>query len=157
MNKRPLRVDLYCLHFNECDPSKCTALKLKRFGLIKFRKKIAGKLKNAILLSPFAKREISTSDKELLKNYGLIVIDCSWNKLIKFSNISQRNERKLPSLIAANPVNYGKWEKLSSVEALSAALYLTGFKEQAKFILSKFRWGNQFWKINNQILEVKKY
>ncbi|MBD3215050.1 MAG: DUF367 family protein [Candidatus Lokiarchaeota archaeon] len=154
MNNRSQKVDLYCLHFNECDPNKCTALKLRKFGLIKIKKTISGILAKAVLLNPFAQKEISHSDKDLVKKYGIIAIDCSWNKLLKFRDIQHQNSRRLPSLIAANPVNYGKWEKLSTVEALAAALYLTGYKIQAKFIISKFHWGEEFWKINRDFLKT---
>ncbi|TFG03093.1 MAG: DUF367 family protein [Promethearchaeota archaeon] len=139
---------LYCLHFNECDPKKCTALKLKRFNLIKIIRKIKGPLKNAVILNPFSKKEITLQDRERILKYGLIVIDCSWKKLLKFRDLDFPSGRKLPALIAANPINFGKWEKLSSVEALAAALYITGFKNQAEFLLSKFPWGKEFLKIN---------
>jgi pre-rRNA-processing protein TSR3 len=59
------------------------------------------------------------------------------------------NGRRLPPLIAANPVNYGKWEKLSSAEAIAAALFITKFEDVANLILSKFSWGVEFIKINN--------
>lgn len=155
MNKEINKIDLYCIHFNECDPKKCTALKLKKFGLLNIKKRITGKLKKAILLNPFGQKEISYSDRNLIKKNGLIVIDCSWNKLLKFREIHHKFSRRLPSLIAANPVNYGKWEKLSSVEALAAALFLTGFKKEAKIITSKFHWGAQFWEINKEFLKTK--
>jgi len=140
---------LYCLHYNECDPKKCTSLKLKKFNLLKVIKTINGQLKNAVILNPFAQKTISIADKELIARYGLIVIDCSWKKLIKFSEISQGKPRKLPPLIAANPINYGKWEKLSSVEALAAVLYITEFNDIGDLLLSKFSWGMQFKELNN--------
>ncbi|MBD3196550.1 MAG: DUF367 family protein [Candidatus Lokiarchaeota archaeon] len=149
-------VNLYCLHYGECDPNKCTSIKLKNLNLIKFIRKISGKLKNCILLNPFSDQEISNKDAKIVKNYGIIVIDCSWKNILKFNKISNINSRRLPSLIAANPVNYGKWEKLSSIEALSSTLFLTGFVEQARFILSKFSWGPEFLKINQKLLEKKK-
>jgi pre-rRNA-processing protein TSR3 len=111
-------------------------------------KSITGRLKNSVILNPFAQKTISIADKQLIARYGLIVIDCSWKKLIKFSNMEYGNFRKLPSLIAANPVNYGKWEKLSSVEALAASLYITEFNDLADLILSKFSWGLQFKELN---------
>ena len=140
---------LYCLHYNECEPKKCTAIKLNRFNLLKMIKGIKGNLKNSIILNPFAQKIISINDRELVLKYGLIVIVCSWKKLLKFSELEHGNYRKLPSLLAANPVNYGKWEKLSSAEALAAALFITNFNEYGNLILSKFNWGIQFKEINN--------
>jgi len=140
--------NLYCIHFKECDPKKCTAFKLKKFKLLKIIRKVNGNLKKAILLNPFSQKTLLSYDREIILNYGLIVIDCSWKRILNFETIKSENNRKLPPLIASNPINYGKWEKLSSVEALAAALYITNFKDYADLILSKFSWGLEFKRIN---------
>ena len=57
-------------------------------------------------------------------------------------------ERVLPSLLAANPVNYGKEFKLNCAEALAAACWLCGFEERAEHILSFFKWGPAFFAVN---------
>jgi len=83
-----------------------------------------------------------------------VVMDLSWNNIEDFPKVREdANQRALPFLLAANPVNWGKPMKLSSVEAVAAALYIMGFKEQAKLVLSKFSWGEQFLKLNAEPLE----
>jgi pre-rRNA-processing protein TSR3 len=59
----------------------------------------------------------------------------------------------LPILFAGNPVNYSKATKLSTVEALAGALYIAGFKEDAKKLLSVFVWGHTFLELNANLLE----
>ncbi|MHA1986184.1 MAG: DUF367 family protein [Promethearchaeota archaeon] len=144
-----LKPKLYGIHYNECEPKKCTTLKLSKFNLLSIIKKVKGNLRKAIILNPFTREIISINDRESILKYGLIVIDCSWNKLLKLKDLERGNFRKLPPLIAANPVNYGKWEKLSSAEALTAALFITNFKNLGDLILSKFNWGIQFKQLNN--------
>ena len=139
---------LFCLYYNQCDKKKCTAYKLKDLEILKFVYKIRGTLNNAIILHPFSNIVIKAEDAERIKENGLVVLDCSWKNIFKLDNIKSKNSRKLPSLIAANPVNYGKWEKLSSAEALAAALYITKFINLADLILSKFSWGNEFKILN---------
>ena len=140
---------LFCLHYNQCDPKKCTSFKLNKYSLLKIIKSIRGNLRKSIVLTPFAVQEITIDDRGKLSRYGLIVIDCSWKKIMNLKMDNFEYPRKLPPLIAANPTNYGKWEKLSSVEALAAALFITNYSNQADMILSKFSWGTQFKKLNN--------
>lgn len=139
---------LYCLHYNECDPKKCTALKLKKLNLLNIVPKIKGKLTKAIVLQPFSRKVISINDRERILKFGLIVIDCSWNRLLSDNKLNVESGRKLPPLIAVNPINYGKWEKLSSVEALAETLYIINFCDLADLILSKFSWGYLFKELN---------
>ncbi|KAH9916810.1 uncharacterized protein B0H18DRAFT_60312 [Fomitopsis serialis] len=83
------------------------------------------------------------------------MVSQSWARLddVPFGKIANPYERLLPYLVAANPVNYGKPWRLNCVEAIAAAFYLTGFKEYADHLLSKFGWGEAFWKINQVYLE----
>lgn len=56
--------------------------------------------------------------------------------------------RKLPFVVAGNPVNFGKPYQLSCAEALATSLCAIGYMAQAKFIMSKFKWADGFWKQN---------
>ena len=105
-------------------------------------------------MHPFTPKAFSPEDKARLQKYGLAALDCSWvHAKTVFDTTTKWIPRCLPYLVAANPVNYGKPTKLSTVEALAAALYIAGFNEQAKEILSKFKWGSQFITLNKQLLE----
>lgn len=51
-------------------------------------------------------------------------------------------------------MNFGKATKLTTAEALAAALYIGGFKDHASRILSIFKWGHTFLEINNERLNT---
>jgi pre-rRNA-processing protein TSR3 len=59
----------------------------------------------------------------------------------------------VPYLLASNPVNYGKPYRLNCAEAIAAGFYLTGHPEWAELIMSKFAWGDSFWKLNQSLIE----
>ena len=139
---------LFSFHYNDCDPKKCTVIKLNRLNLLKIIKTSKIKQEKSIILNPFAHKLISINDRDRILKYGLCVIDCSWKKLLKIARLDSSNFRKLPRFIATNPTNFGKWEKLSSVEAIAASLYITNFPRLADLILSKFSWGIQFKELN---------
>jgi pre-rRNA-processing protein TSR3 len=108
----------------------------------------------SIVLNPFAPEILLPSDRGLALRNGLVVIDCSWERVqAAFALRMRGEERRLPTLLAANPVNYAKPHKLSSVEALAAALVIVGFKESAANLLGLFKWGESFLTLNEQPLQ----
>ena len=84
-----------------------------------------------------------------------MAVDCSWEKAEAiFMKRFRGANRKLPHLLAANPVNYSRIGKLSTAEALSAALYIVGCRSHAKRLLSPFSWGETFFRLNQEILRA---
>jgi len=100
-------------------------------------------------------KALSPADKERVKNRGLAALDCSWAHASDILRFSMHGAlRCLPYLVAANPVNYGKPTKLSTVEALASALYIAGYGEAAERLLSIFKWGPNFLRLNRELLEA---
>ena len=143
------------LHLNQCDPKKCTALKLGRHGLARIISSIRSIPRGIIVLNPYSPKALSREDRDLICRRGILAVDCSWKKaeeiFLRLRRIGRG--RALPYLIAANPVNYGKPTKLSTAEAIAAALYISGFKEEAIKVLSVFKWGPVFIELNKSLLE----
>ena len=140
--------------FEQCDAKRCTGRKLHRHGELKLLS-LNDRFKG-VILSPIASKAVSGGDKELIKQYGVAVVDCSWARLdeVPFYKIRGEETRLLPYLVAANTVNYGKTLKLSCAEALAASLYIGGLKDEARYLLRSFAWGDEFFKLNFDILET---
>ncbi len=150
------RPRIYVIRVGGDDPRKSTALKLVRLGL-------AVKVpphrvpKGAVVLNPLAGEVLAPEDRSLISLHGLAVIDSSWNEGVKpiesvARRLRGRVHRVLPALKAGNPINYARLTLLSSAEALAAALYITGFKDYAVEVLSKFKWGETFLTLNEDLL-----
>ncbi|KIJ38884.1 hypothetical protein M422DRAFT_210636 [Sphaerobolus stellatus SS14] len=139
--------------FNHCDPRRCSGKKLSRLGLIKDLK--VGQRFRGVVVTPEGKQVVSPSDRVIIAEHGVAVVECSWAKLneVPFSKIRSPHERLLPYLIATNPVNYGKPWRLNCVEALAAAFYITGFDKHGEALLEKFSWGHSFWEVNKHLIE----
>ncbi|MDH3657415.1 MAG: DUF367 family protein [Nitrosopumilus sp.] len=140
---------LQVLMFYQDDPKKCTAAKMVKFGLAQNIKKIGNK---ALVLDPFSEKTLLPNDKYSINS--IIGIDCSWNLANQaFSKKYNGIKRKLPPLLAGNPVNYAKLNKLTTAEALTASLFILGFKDQGLELLDKFKWGHTFYDLNQNLLE----
>ena len=108
--------------------------------------------KNNLVLDPFSEKTLIPKDKDLVSS--IVGIDCSWNLADEaFSKKFIGVKRKLPSLLAGNPVNYSKLNKLTTAEAMAASLFILGFKQNALEILDKFKWGHTFYELNQNLLE----
>ena len=140
---------IYMLH--QDDPSKCTAAKLVRFRLATPIKSIS---KTAIVLNPFSETPVLRYDSTVTDS--VCAIDCSWERaeeVLKHQRIAAHGiARRLPAMLAANPINYAKLDKLSSVEALAGALYILNEKDLAAKMMDKFKWGHTFLELNADLL-----
>ncbi|MFQ5552153.1 MAG: DUF367 family protein [Thermoplasmata archaeon] len=144
-------VRLFAWNLNQCNPKACTAKKLARHDALRLFQRRREVPKGAVILTPLAEVAFSPEDRPTVETRGLGVLDASW-KAGHFPRVPQTVERALPYLVAANPVNYGKPTRLSSVEALAAALFIVGHPQQAEAIIAKFKWGPTFLALNAEPL-----
>ncbi|WP_321430650.1 DUF367 family protein [uncultured Methanolobus sp.] len=146
-------IKLFLYHAKQCDPKKCTGKKMAKFGLATLSEKIERIPARSILLDPMADKALAPEDSA---KKGITVLDCSWEEVERvFPQLLRMRleHRALPYLVAANPVNFGRPFKLTSVEAFAASLYILGNKQQAEKIMSKFNWGHTFLELNHEPLE----
>ena len=152
--RRPsLAIKLGMWDLGQCDKRRCTGTKLMRAGMV--RELRIGQGYRGLVLSPNGTKCVSGEDYELLSaGAGLAVVDCSWARLdeVPFRQI-KGTPRLLPFLLASNPVNYGRPATLSCAEALAAALYIAGHREDAAAVMSKFTWGDSFFALNGPALD----
>ncbi|MEF8773951.1 MAG: DUF367 family protein [Halobacteriales archaeon] len=146
-------MDLHVRYEGDDDPDKCTARKLARFDLAELHHSDRA-TPYGIVLDPHAERALSPADAPDADGPtdNLVALDLSWESADELAFDLAGERRALPFLVAANPVNYGKPFRLTTVEALAAALYVLGERDHAERILSKFRWGETFLELNAEPL-----
>jgi pre-rRNA-processing protein TSR3 len=145
------RIRLIIIHHSQDDPKKCTARKMRRHGLAELAERAEAVPSGGVLLDPFAERALSRADRELAESGGLVALDCSWEQAdadFRTLKRSGLHPRALPFLLAANPVNYGAAGKLTTLEALAAAVYILGRQELAERILALYKWAPHFLELN---------
>ena len=148
-------IDISVYHTSQCNPKKCTGLRLKKFGFATLFFRVRDMPIHAILLNPISMHALSPADQENAKNYGLVALDCSWTDAERLHRMKRRVEsRALPYLVAANPTNYGRPLRLSTLEAVAGALYILGEKDLAIEVCSKYNWGPSFIELNLERLEA---
>jgi pre-rRNA-processing protein TSR3 len=142
-------IPLYAFRDNSCDPRKCTVKRMERSGLVRVLSKISRIPRTTILLDPTATQALSPADRPAR---SLTVLDCSWEVLDTEMVSNFRRRRALPFLVAANPVNFGRPWRLTSVEAFAAALVILGEPGQAGVVLASQNWGPRFLELNEEPL-----
>ncbi len=138
---------------NQCDPKKCTAKRMLKFGLAKEAKTLRNIPFGSIVLSPFADKALSPADLKYARN-GLVVMDLTWTNIDEFPRLSRTQDRALPYLLAANPINWGRPMELNSAEAVLASLIILGQKEQADSFMGRFNWAPEFVRLNGELLDA---
>ena len=153
-------IPVHAIWLAQDDPKKNTAVRLSRRGDLKLHEKFNQLPRRGIILEPLCGKVLGPEDHALLLKQGgaLVGLDCSWAHIEdSVSQVMQKTKlqgRMLPLLLAANPVNWGKPGKMTTAEALAAALYLIGKEEQARKLLGAFRWGEQFFILNKEPLDA---
>ena len=152
-------IQVHSLWLAQDDPKKNTAVLSSKRGDITLHKRVNTLPKKGIILEPLCGKIFGPEDHNLLtqQNGSLVGLDCSWKQIeSSVEQVMRRTRlkpRMLPLFLAANPVNWGKPGKLTTIEALAAATYLTGNREQASKLLSGFRWGERFIELNYEPLQ----
>ena len=147
---------LYVYDARQDDPKKCTAKRMKKFGLVTLYEKVESLPSRTILMNPLAKKAISPADRRDAY-HGIVVLDCTWEEVERvFPTLRSKHmiDRALPYLLASNPVNYGRPFMLNSAEAFVAALFILGYREQAEEVAYRFKWGETFLTLNHEPLEA---
>jgi pre-rRNA-processing protein TSR3 len=149
--RRRLKILVYMME--QDDPKKCTSAKLIRLGLARPIRSRSMIPRRAMVLNPLADTVLLSLDREQIEHNGLVAIDCSWNRSKEVLTSKFRGmRRRLPLLLPANPVSYGKIGRLSSAEALAASLIITGLSEYGRKLLEAFKWGATFLTLNSEPL-----
>tara|TARA_B100000401_G_scaffold194148_1_gene130930 strand:- start:1482 stop:2033 length:552 start_codon:yes stop_codon:yes gene_type:complete len=153
-------VPVHAIWLAQDDPKKNTAVRLSKRRDLILHERFNRLPRRGIILEPLCGKVLGPEDHSLLLEEGgsLVGLDCSWAQIEDSVNqVMKRTKlkpRMLPLLLAANPVNWGKPSKMTTAEALAASLYLIGKEEQARNLLSAFRWGDQFFILNKEPLEA---
>ncbi|MEM2541903.1 MAG: DUF367 family protein [Candidatus Korarchaeum sp.] len=142
-----MSITVYVLRLEHDDPRKATGARLIRLKLAERYRP----LRRSIVLNPLSRRYLSPADRDLAK--AIVAVDASWRRISEV-RWPPGIQRRLPFLVAANPINYGVPEYLSTVEAVASALMILGYEELSLKMLNPFKWGAEFLKVNEERLKA---
>jgi pre-rRNA-processing protein TSR3 len=146
----------------EDDPRRCTGRRLVSLGLAEEFRGSHRPPSGVLLLDPHAGIPLSGEDRTAAHASGILVVDCSWNRLGARAGFppglprppAPAIHRRLPFLLAGNPQHFGRIGELNTAEALGAGLYLTfGAKEAEAFFL-RLSGGRSFLELNQERLRA---
>ncbi len=136
---------------DQCDPKKCTAKRMEKFGLAR-EVRLDRIPRGALVLDPTADTMLSPADAKHA-HLGLVVLDLTWTHISELPRIRAARGRCLPYLVAANPVNWGKPWRLNSAEAVLASLIIMGMDEQAELFMGRFNWALELVTLNKALFD----
>ena len=145
----PLATRICLWEFSQNDARRDSGSKLVRQGLA--TQLDARAAFHGIVLAAEAPELLSPADAAVIVKQGLAAVNCSWRGLdaVPFAALGRSElRRRLPFLVAANEVNYGKPLYLNTAEALGAALRIVGLVEDAALLLRPFASGEAFFALN---------
>jgi pre-rRNA-processing protein TSR3 len=146
----------------EDHPKACTGRRLLHWGrAVRMGRLLPEGARGPIVLDPYAPTPLSAVDREAAEQGGLLVVDCSWNRLSSRGAFPAEegrfrragSHRRLPMVVAANPQHYGRIAQLTTAEAFGAALYVLGWVPEAEQVLAGFAGAEEFFEINRIRLE----
>ena len=72
-------VPFFAQNFDQCDPKRCSGMKLARLGYVKeitVKQRFGG-----VVLTPTGQQAVSPADRAIIASQGVAVVECSWAKL----------------------------------------------------------------------------
>jgi pre-rRNA-processing protein TSR3 len=155
------RAPLFVRITGEDHPKACTGRRLLRHGFATEWKETPSYGRVPILLDPRAPDPLTPLDAARALSSGILVVDCSWNRLAQRGGLDFENSglarlprRRLPWLLAGNPQHYGRVGELNTAEAFAGALDILGDRPGAERVLSTFAGGPGFLALNARLLEA---
>jgi pre-rRNA-processing protein TSR3 len=146
---------LFVLLAWEDHPKACTGRRLLRLGQAKALRLSVIRSRVPVLLDPRGSVPLSPVDRSIARERGLLVVDCSWNRLearggfpARYPGLDRLPHRRLPWLVAGNPQHYGRLGELTTAEAFAAALSILGETARARALLNSFAGGPAFFLLN---------
>jgi len=154
-------VRLLVLLTGEDHPKACTGRRLLRWNRARQVAREGEGFPGPVVLDPYAPTPLSAEDGDAAAQGGLLVVDCSWNRLSSRGAFPGEEpggrrhgrHRRLPILIATNPQHYGRPAQLTTVEAFCAALYVLGRPGEAERVIEGFAGGSDFLSVNRSRLD----
>lgn len=157
--RRPARIPLWLVVVGDDHPSACTGRRLLRQRTALRAGPFSGG-STPITLDPYARTVLSRLDRRYAEQHGLLVVDCSWNRLSERGRLGDGPpsrasvRRRLPYLLATNPQHYGRWGELNTAEAFAAALAVLGHERQGREVLGPFHGAEAFFSVNEDRLRA---